>query len=92
MMEQIDVRSSDGADLQRELTIALSAVEDARTEFARVAPKIRPDLGEGAFDEDEGGFGGGNRDFFEWLKIGTAFTAPLILVLVVVAVILISRN
>jgi hypothetical protein len=67
MMEQIDVRSSDGVDLQRELTIALSAVEDARTEFARVAPKIRPDLGD-------------------------SFTAPLIGVLVVIAVILISRS
>jgi hypothetical protein len=92
MMEQIDVRSSDGVDLQRELTIALSAVEDARTEFARVAPKIRPDLGDSAFGEEEGGFGSGNRDFVEWLKIGTAFTAPLIGVLVVIAVILISRS
>ena len=91
MMEQIEVRSPDGSELQRELTIALSAVEDARTEFARVAPKIRPDLGDGDLDDD--GVGAlGNRDFLEWLKMGTAFTAPLIVVLVVIAVILISRS
>jgi hypothetical protein len=91
MMEQIEVRSPDGSELQRELTIALSAVEDARTEFARVAPKIRPDLGDGDLDDD--GVGAlGNRDFLDWLKMGTAFTAPLILVLVVIAVILISRS
>lgn len=91
MMEQIEVRSPDGTELQRELTIALSAVEDARTEFARVAPKIRPDLGDGDLDDD--GVGAlGNRDFLEWLKMGTAFTAPLIVVLVVIAVILISRS
>ena len=91
MMEQIEVRSPDGSELQRELSIALSAVEDARTEFARVAPKIRPDLGDGNLDDD--GVGAlGNRDFLEWLKMGTAFTAPLIVVLVVIAVILISRG
>jgi len=91
MMEQIEVRSPDGSELQRELSIALSAVEDARTEFARVAPKIRPDLGDGDLDDD--GVGAlGNRDFLEWLKMGTAFTAPLIVVLVVIAVILISRS
>ncbi len=91
MMEQIEVRSPDGSELQRELSIALSAVEDARTEFARVAPKIRPDLGDGNLDDD--GVGAlGNRDFLEWLKMGTAFTAPLIVVLVVIAVILISRS
>ena len=98
ILDAINPKSWDGLDIHKELTKALSAVDDAHTEYARSLPKIGAE-GEGA-GVAPGAAGGGyqmdyetaeGKDFFYWLKAGFAFTLPLsaigvILVIVLVAV------
>jgi hypothetical protein len=96
IMEAINPKSWEGLDLNKELTKALSAVDDARAEYARSLPKITPEA-EGAeavaagagYQSDFGALDA--KDFTYWLKAGFAFTLPLfalgvLLIIVLVAV------
>ncbi len=93
MLDAINPKSWEGLDLNKELTKALSAVDDARAEFARSLPKITIEA-EGApttanYQADFAPVE--TKDFTYWLKAGFAFTLPLfsigiILVIVLVAV------
>ena len=85
LIEAIDPKSWNPTELHKELSRALSAVEDARTEFSQqrsrlqAADEAQADvaLPEAASDVSDLLHGGG-RSFGQWLQIGLAFTLPLI--------------
>lgn len=92
-IELINARSWMPQDMPRELSKALSAVDDARTEYMRAQAKIAvdssselsplPGAGEGDYaPAEEQGFG-------YWLRSGFAFTLPLQIVAVVFMLVLI---
>ncbi|HXL24973.1 MAG TPA: hypothetical protein VN942_05440 [Chthoniobacterales bacterium] len=82
LIEAIDPKSWNPADLHKELSRALSTVEGARAEFSQQRSRLQPT------DDTEGGEGlpeiesdfssRGGRSLFQWLKIGFAFSLPLI--------------
>lgn len=98
-LESINPRGWEGLDLNKELNKALSAVDDARAEYAKSIPKIKPGSDtessdpvavSAGFQTDYSGMGE-IKDFNYWLKAGFAFTLPLfglgiILIVVLVAV------
>jgi len=73
------------SELPKELSRALSAVDDARSEYTKAQVRIEVDLPEetapassaGEGYDYEGDFAGGERGFAYWLKSGVAFTLPL---------------
>src|SRR5689334_18782293 len=85
LVEAIDPKSWNPADLHKELSRALSTVDDARTEFSQQRSRLQ------AADEAAGGDVGLPQaapdvsdlinepsDFNRWFKIGFAFSLPLI--------------
>ena len=80
-IEAINPRNWDGLDINKELNRALSAVDDARAEYLRsraVIDIIDPNTPSSDFaPSEEAGFEQ-PEDFMHWLKIGTAFTLPLL--------------
>ncbi len=80
-LEAINTRNWNPQDLPRELSKAISAVEDARSEYIKAQAKISVDTtsdeehfsnapeGDYSFEEERG--------FYFWLKNGFAFTLPL---------------
>ncbi len=97
ILESINPKSWNNADLHKELAKALSSVDDARGEFQKSLTKINAKADEEVIDltpavseplypvrED--------ARFLVWLKRGFAFTLPLlIMALVVVLVLLFAR-
>jgi phage-related tail protein len=84
LIEAIDPKSWNPSDLHKELSRALSTVDDARTEYAEQRSRLQ------ASDEDGGDMSlpaamsdisalGSERSFFHWLRIGIALTLPLII-------------
>ena len=84
LIEAIDPRSWNPADLHKELSRALSTVDDARTEYNEHRSRLQavgggngeqslPDTAHGVYENSDG------RSFSEWLQIGLALTLPLIL-------------
>ena len=84
LIEAIDPRSWNPADLHKELSRALSTVDDARTEYsdqrsrlqaaeAATAEATLPEATTDAYQSNDG------RSFFQWLQIGLALTLPLII-------------
>ena len=84
LIEAIDPRSWNPADLHKELSRALSTVDDARTEYSDQRSRLQaaeaatgeaslPDATTGAYQSSNG------RSFFQWLQIGLALTLPLII-------------
>jgi chromosome segregation ATPase len=84
LLEAIDSKSWNPADLHKELSRALSTVDDARAEFSqqrsRLTASATSDGDEVALPEaapEVGGLGGANG-FVQWMQIGLALTLPLI--------------
>jgi DNA repair exonuclease SbcCD ATPase subunit len=85
LIEAIDPKSWNPAELHKELSRALSTVDDARTEFSQQRSRLQ------AADEANGDVGlpeaasavsdllHGGRTFGQWVKIGFAFSLPLII-------------
>ena len=86
LIEAIDPKSWNPTDLHKELSRALSTVDDARTEFSQqrsrlqaadeaggdgALPEVAPDVSD-LLNENGRGFG-------HWFKIGLAFSMPLII-------------
>jgi hypothetical protein len=90
VLESINPKSWEGLDINKELTKALSAVDDARVEYANNLPRISPESDSDAGDPVVAGmgyqadYGEPPRDFAYWLKCGLAFTLPLVVVGVVI--------
>src|SRR5437868_2159690 len=84
VLEGIDPKGWNPADLHKELSRALSAVDDARTEFSQQRSRLQATdeaqsdvtLPEAAPDVSDLLHGG--RSFGQWLQIGFAITLPLI--------------
>lgn len=93
ILESINPRGWEGADLSRELSKALSAVDDARAEFSKSLPKIQVDSPSSVYpgDEETADASGGSHDFVYWFKSGLAFTLPLILLGIIALVALFLR-
>jgi len=81
LIEAIDPKSWNPADLHKELSRALSTVDGARVEFGQQRSRLQAtedtDGGE-ALPEIASDFSGrGGRSLFQWVKIGFAFSLPL---------------
>jgi cell division protein FtsB len=82
LLESIDPKSWNPADLPKELSRALSTVDDARTEFSQQRSRLEASGGQSSeMDLPEvttGTAGLGGKSFVQWLQIGFAVTLPLI--------------
>jgi len=86
LIEAIDPKSWNPSDLHKELSRALSTVDDARAEFSQQRSRLQAAdeaggdvaLPEAAPDVSELLETGG-RSFGQWMKIGMALTLPLII-------------
>jgi len=85
LIEAIDPKGWNPAELQKELSRALSAVDDARTEFSQQRSRLQA-TGEKASDAglpevgpDLSGLNGGERSLFRWMQIGFALSLPFII-------------
>jgi hypothetical protein len=82
LIEGIDPKSWNPVDLHKELSRALSTVEDARTEFSQQRSRLQA-VDEGSNDvalpeaAPEVSLLNGERSFGQWARIGFAFTLPL---------------
>jgi DNA repair exonuclease SbcCD ATPase subunit len=83
LIEAIDPRNWNPSDLHKELSRALSTVDDARTEYNDHRSRLQaaggangdpslPDMTPGVYESTDG------RSFSEWLQIGLALSLPLI--------------
>lgn len=95
MLDAINPKSWDGSDMNKELTRALSAVDDARAEYNNNLPRISPESSTDTNDPVAMGMGyqaeyavEPPRDFAYWLKSGFAFTLPLLLLGIVLLLML----
>jgi DNA repair exonuclease SbcCD ATPase subunit len=84
LIEAIDPKTWNPADLHKELSRALSTVDDARTEYSDQRSRLQatgenasdtslPDVASDAYERN------GGRTFFQWLQVGLALTLPLII-------------
>lgn len=83
--ESLDLKGVEGQDLSKELTRALSALDDAKAEYSRTIPRIASPESDGTEIASELGHSHygtepAGRDFTYWLKAGIAFTLPLVIV------------
>jgi hypothetical protein len=98
VLDTINPKSWEGLDINKELTKALSAVDDSRAEYARSLPKISAERSsEGGADPVAASAGyqmdygiAETKDFTYWLKAGFAFTLPLFVIGVFVIIVLIA--
>jgi phage-related tail protein len=85
LLEAIDPRSWNPADLNKELSRALSTVDDARAEYSQQRSRLQATADEHevvALPETTSGFetsSGMAHSFGQWLQIGLALTLPLII-------------
>ncbi len=94
-LDAINLKSWDGPELNKALTQALSAVDDARADYARSLPKISMEkdgaaavAGASGYQADLGADEA--RDFAYWLRAGFAFTLPLFAIGVVLVIVLVA--
>jgi chromosome segregation ATPase len=84
LIEAIDPKSWNPSDLHKELSRALSTVDEARTIYNEQRSRLQaaggnegdaslPDVVTGAYEGSDG------RSFFQWFQIGLAITLPLII-------------
>jgi len=79
VLESINPKAWEGADINRELSKALSAVDDARAEYGKSVPKIQSDVPIEQMESGEGLYESAEHTFVYWLKAGFAFTLPILL-------------
>lgn len=91
VIESIDPKSWNPSDLHKELSRALSAVDDSRAEYSQQRSRLQAEEtsgGDVALPEvapDIDGHGGG-RSFTEWVLIGLALSLPIIFFSVIVLI------
>ena len=83
LLEAIDPKSWNPADLHKELSRALSTVDDARAEFSqqrsRLTATAADESGEVALPDAAPDVSlGSSNSFLQWMQIGLALTLPLI--------------
>lgn len=97
-LDAINPKAWEGLDINKELSKALSAVDDARAEYSASLPKISSTKESDGSDPVAASIGyqteyavTEHKDFMYWLKAGFAFTLPLLalgvfLIIAIVAV------
>lgn len=83
LLESIDPKSWNPSELPKELSRALSTVDDARTEFSQQRSRLEASGGAEAGEMDlpevtSGTSGLGGKSFAQWMQIGFAVSLPLI--------------
>ena len=83
LIEAIDPKSWNPSDLHKELSRALSTVDEARTVYNEQRSRLKaggnegegslPDVGTDSYESNDG------RSFSQWFQIGVALTLPLII-------------
>jgi septal ring factor EnvC (AmiA/AmiB activator) len=88
-IEAINPKSWENTDINKELNRALSAVDDARTEYNRsravISAETNEDVLAATAPADAGGYEA-PHDFLYWLKSGFAFTLPLLILIGIIIV------
>ncbi len=85
LLESIEPKSWNPAELPKELSRALSTVDDARTEFSQQRSRLEAgatsESSEMHLPETTADFGGSvsGKTFGQWMQIGLAVTLPLII-------------
>jgi cell division protein FtsB len=84
LLEAIEPKSWNPSELPKELSRALSTVDDARTEFSQQRSRLEAGNHESAdldLPDAAPGFSGigGGKSFAQWVQIGFAVTLPLII-------------
>jgi len=97
VLEAINPKSWEGLDINKELTKALSAVDDARAEYSASLPKISSTKERDGADPVAASVGyqlestaAEQKDFTYWLKAGFAFTLPLLALGVFLIIVLLA--
>jgi response regulator RpfG family c-di-GMP phosphodiesterase len=94
VLESINPKSWENTDINKELNRALSAVDDARAEYSRSRAVISAETNEDVLAathsaaDSQGYEGPAQQDFVYWLKMGAAFTLPLLVVGIAIIVVL----
>src|SRR6201989_2409030 len=83
LLESIDPKSWNPSELPKELSRALSTVDDARTEFSQQRSRLEASGGGEAGEMDlpevtSATSGLGGKSFTQWMQIGFAVSLPLI--------------
>jgi hypothetical protein len=98
VLESMDPKSWDGTDIAKELTRSLGAVDDARSAFSKGYPKISlaPAGGGGSSSDGSDGYvtdysAADGKDFVSWMKIGFAFSLPIIVFGLIALIVIASR-
>lgn len=84
LLEGIEPKAWNPTELPKELSRALSTVDDARAEFSQQRSRLEagsgetPDLDLPEATTPRASGSGGRRSFGEWMQIGLALTLPLI--------------
>lgn len=84
LLEAIEPRTWNPTELPKELSRALSTVDDARAEYSQQRSRLEASDDEAApmtLPEAASGFSafGGTRSFAQWIQVGFALTLPLII-------------
>lgn len=84
VLESMNPKSWENSDLTKELNRALSAVDDARAEYTRSRAVISAETNEDVLPASTAGAAPGysetvEQGFLYWLKIGAAFTLPILI-------------
>lgn len=84
LLEAIEPKSWNPAELHKELSRALSTVDDARAEFSQQRSRLTATTNDGGEEVElpetaSAGSLGNDQSFLQWLQIGFALTLPLIL-------------
>jgi len=96
-LEAINPKGWEGLDIKTELTRALAAVDDARAEFGKSFPKVSVAASAAGQDDDDHAPSYQHEqsvptnDFVYWLKIGFAFSIPLIVFGLILLIVIVSR-
>ncbi len=98
VLESIDPRTWNPTDLNKELSRALSTVDDARTEYSQGRSRLQATADEHEsvpLPESGSGFESTNgmaHSFGQWCQIGLAFTLPLIVFAAIALIIFFYLN
>ncbi len=89
-LETINPKEWSGPELAKELSKALSSVDDARAEYtknqAKLTTEVPAETPGGAVGDYEEYYGGGDRGFMYWLTAGFAFTLPVMVLATLIAI------
>ena len=98
LLDSIDPKMWNPSDLNKELSRALSTVDDARTEYSQQRSRLQAnsndDHREVPLPETTSGYEMASpaHTFAQWLQIGLAFTLPLIVFGIIALVVFLALN